>query len=96
VALAVLGAVLLSLGLLAGSVNREVLDGARFARHVDSVRTDPLVAERGGQAITAQLLAADPNLVAVRPLLESAATSLVAARRSGRWSGSRHGRRTRR
>jgi len=77
VALAVLGAVLLSLGLLAGSVNREVLDGARFARHVDSVRTDPLVAERGGQAITAQLLAADPNLVAVRPLLESAATSLV-------------------
>ena len=76
-ALAVLGAVLLSLGLLAGSVNREVLDGARFARHVDSVRTDPLVAERGGQAITAQLLAADPNLVAVRPLLESAATSLV-------------------
>ncbi len=76
-ALAVLGAVLLSLGLLAGSVNREVLDGARFARHVDSVRKDPLVAERGGQAITAQLLAADPNLVAVRPLLESAATSLV-------------------
>jgi hypothetical protein len=77
VALAVLGAVLLALGLLAGSVNREVLDGARFAEHVDSVRKDPLVAERTGQAITGRLLAADPDLVAVRPLLESAATSLV-------------------
>jgi hypothetical protein len=73
----VLGAVLLALGLLAGAVNREVLDGARFAEHVDSVRTDPLVAERVGQAITARLLVADPDLVAVRPLLESAATSLV-------------------
>jgi hypothetical protein len=77
VALAVLGAVLLSLGLLAGSVNREVLDGARFAEHVDTVRKDPLVAERAGQAITGRLLIADPDLVAVRPLLESAATSLV-------------------
>ena len=38
VALALLGAVLLPLGLLAGAVNREVLDGARFAQHVDSVR----------------------------------------------------------
>jgi hypothetical protein len=73
----VLGAVLLALGLLAGSVNREVLDGARFAAHVDSVRKDPLVAERAGQAITVQLLDADPDLVAVRPLLESTATSLV-------------------
>ena len=77
VALAVLGAVLLALGLLAGSVNREVLDGARFAQHVDSVRKDPLVAERVGQAITGRLLAADPDLIAVRPLLESAATALV-------------------
>ena len=77
VALAVLGAVLLALGLLAGSANREVLDGARFAQHVDSVRKDPLVAERVGQAITGRLLAADPDLIAVRPLLESAATALV-------------------
>jgi hypothetical protein len=58
-------------------VNREVLDGARFAEHVDSVRKEPLVAERTGQAITGRLLAADPDLVAVRPLLESAATSPV-------------------
>jgi hypothetical protein len=29
--LALLGAVLLALGLLAGAVNREILDGARFA-----------------------------------------------------------------
>jgi hypothetical protein len=75
----VLGSVLLALGLLAGSANREVLDGARFARHVDAVRQDPLVAERAGQAITARLLATDPDLIAVRPLLQAAATSLVSS-----------------
>ncbi|HEY6744806.1 MAG TPA: hypothetical protein VI357_03720, partial [Mycobacteriales bacterium] len=75
--LAALGSVLLSLGLLAGSVNREVLDGARFAEHVDAVRTDPVVAQQVGRAITGRLLAVDPDLVAVRPLLEAAATSLV-------------------
>jgi hypothetical protein len=77
--LAGLGTVLLALGLLAGSVNREVLDGARFAEHVDTVRTDPAVARQLGQAITARVLAADPDLVAVRPLLEAAATSLVSS-----------------
>jgi hypothetical protein len=77
--LAVLGSVLLALGLLAGSANREVLDGARFAEHVDAVRMDPLVAERAGEAITGRLLAADPDLIAVRPLLEAAATSLVSS-----------------
>ncbi len=77
--LAVLASVLLALGLLAGAANREVLDGARFAEHVDAVRMDPLVAERAGQAITGRLLAADPDLLAVRPLLEAAATSLVSS-----------------
>jgi hypothetical protein len=42
--LAVAGSVLLALGLLAGAANREVLDGARFARHADAVRMDPLIA----------------------------------------------------
>jgi hypothetical protein len=70
---------LLILGILAGAVNRSVVDGARFAEHVDAIRTDPAVARQVGTAITGRLLAADPDLVAVRPLLEAAATSLVSS-----------------
>jgi hypothetical protein len=94
--LAVLGSVLLALGLLAGAVNREVLDGARFAGHVDAVRMDPVVAGRAGEAIAGRVLAADPDLIAVRPLLEGAATALVRSPGFGRSSGWRRGRRTRR
>ncbi len=74
-----LGTVLLIGGLLAGLVNRNVLDGPRFAQHVDAVRRDPAVARQVGLAITGRVLAAQPDLVAVRPLVESVATSLVAS-----------------
>jgi hypothetical protein len=72
-----LGSVLLSAGLLAGAVNYEVLDGARFARHADAVRQDPDVAREIGEALTARVLQADPDLVAVRPLIETTAVALV-------------------
>jgi hypothetical protein len=78
-AFAVAGSFLLLLGILAGAVNRSVVDGARFAEHVDAIRADPVVARQIGTAITGRLLAADPDLVAVRPLLEAAATSLVSS-----------------
>jgi uncharacterized membrane protein HdeD (DUF308 family) len=72
-----LGSVLLLVGILAGLVNHNVLDGPRFAAHVDAVRRDPAVSRQVGQAITRRVLAADPNLIAVRPLIESVSTSLV-------------------
>jgi hypothetical protein len=75
----VVGAALLFLGVLAGVVNREVLDGPRFAAHIDGVRRDPAVARQVATAITDQMIAADPDLIAVRPLVQSAATSLVAS-----------------
>lgn len=74
-----LGAVLLLLGVLAGVVNRQILDGSRFAAHVDALRRDPAVARQIGTAISDRVIAADPNLVAVRPLLEATATSLAAS-----------------
>ena len=64
-------------GILAGFVNRNVLDGDRFASHVDAVRRDPAVARQVGQAMTDQLLRAAPDLVAVRPLIEATSTSLA-------------------
>jgi Short repeat of unknown function (DUF308) len=73
-----LGAVFLFVGLLAGLANREVLDGNRFAGHVDAIRKDPAVARVAGVRITSELLKADPDLVLVRPLLESASASVFA------------------
>ena len=72
-----LASVLLVLGILAGLVNRNVVDGNRFAAHVDAVRRDPAVARQVGQAITVQVLQAAPQLIAVRPLVESASTALA-------------------
>lgn len=72
-----LGSLLLLLGLLAGSVNHEVLDGPRFAQHVDDMRRDPAVAARLSTDITNQLLVADPDLIATRPLLQAAVGALV-------------------
>ena len=76
--LVILGAVVAALGLLAGHVNREVLDGPTFADNVDDIRRDDAVAAELGTAISDQLVRQNPNLVAIRPLVE-----LVASRAAG-------------
>ena len=73
------GVLLLVVGTIAGVVNREILDADRFAAHVDTVRTDPDVARQLGVEITDRLLEEQPDLVAIRPLLETTATSVVAS-----------------
>lgn len=72
-----LGCLLLLLGVVAGVVNRNVVDGQRFAAHVDSMRSDPAVARELSNAITDRILQLDPDLVAVRPLVESVVRSVV-------------------
>lgn len=68
---------LLALGLLAGSLNYQLLDGPRLAGRVDQVRQEPAVRAEVGAAITAQILIADPNLVVARPLVQAAVSALV-------------------
>jgi hypothetical protein len=77
--LTVFGTLLLLLGTIAGVLHREALDADRFADHVDAVRADPAVSRQLGGLVTARLLAAQPDLTAIRPLLESTATALVAS-----------------
>jgi hypothetical protein len=77
--LTALGVALLVLGTVAGVVNREVMDADRFLNHVDAVRADPQVSQALGRLLTDRILAAQPDLTAVRPLLESAATAVVAS-----------------
>lgn len=73
------GALLISIGLVAGVANRQLLDGDRFAAHVDAIRQDPQVARQLGLVITDRLLEQQPDLAGLRPLIESASTSLVAS-----------------
>jgi hypothetical protein len=56
------------LGVAAGHVNRNVLDGPTFVDHVDELRQDDDVATQVGIRISDQLIAAKPDLVALRPL----------------------------
>ena len=74
-----LGSLLLACGLVAGVVNHEVMDGQRFAAHVDNIRKDPAVAEQLGLRLSERVIEADPDLVAVKPLVEGASISLVSS-----------------
>ncbi|WP_420114178.1 hypothetical protein [Pseudactinotalea sp.] len=78
-ALVIVGVVALTAGILGGVVHREVVDGNRFAHHVDAIRTDPDVARQLGLVVTERVLDQQPELVALRPLIESAAEAIVAS-----------------
>lgn len=77
IVLCAVGALLLTLGTLAGIANRQLVDGSRFAAHVDQVRQDEAVSRQVGIAMTDAILRSDANLTAVRPLIETAAISVV-------------------
>lgn len=77
IVLCVVSAVLLAGGTLAGIANRQLVDGSRFAAHVDAVRQDDAVARQVGIAMTNKVIEANPDLVAVRPLIEAASVAVV-------------------
>lgn len=78
-----LGSFAILLGLVAGVVNREVIDGNRFAEHVDNIRADGDVSRQVGTLLSDRLIAANPELVGLRPLVESAAAATVSSRALG-------------
>ncbi len=73
------GSALLLLGILAGLVNRNVLDSHQFARHADGMRRDPAVSREIGLAISRRVLQVHPELIALRPLVESASIALASS-----------------
>jgi hypothetical protein len=77
--LLVVGGVLAGLSLVAGHLNRELLDGPTFAANVDEVRQDPAVAQQVGRSISVQLLTVNPDLVAIRPLVETVAATVASS-----------------
>lgn len=75
--LLVIGAVVLALAGLAVAANSAFADSESFASRLNEVRKDPAVAAQAGQVAAEQILAAKPDLVAVKPLLEGVATWVV-------------------
>jgi hypothetical protein len=75
--LGILGLVLLGLGALLVDAGRGIFNDEAFASRVAASLGDPRVAEFVAIKITDGLVAARPNLVAVRPLIEGTAAGLV-------------------
>lgn len=76
-ALIALACVLTAVGVLAGVVNRQLLDGPTFAEHADHVRSDTAVSQLIGQQISDRVLELNPNLIALRPAIEAVTVALV-------------------
>ena len=76
-AFAVVAAVLLTVGVVAAYADRAVFDSDGFADRVDAaLRSDPVSTELGDR-LTDAVIQSRPDLVAVRPLIASAAETIV-------------------
>ena len=63
--------------MIAGHVNREVFDGAALAHNVDEIRRDDAVAQQVGIAISDALIRANPDLVALGPLVQQVSINVA-------------------
>ena len=68
--LLVLGAVLLALSIPTGYVNRTVLDAPTFADKVDELRQRDDVSGVLGRELSDGIIARNPDLVAIAPLVD--------------------------
>lgn len=68
--LLVLGGVLLAAAVPVGYINRTVLDAGTFADRVDELRRRDEVSEVLGREVAQRLVTANPDLVAIAPLVE--------------------------
>ncbi|MEK6272477.1 MAG: hypothetical protein AABM42_07495 [Actinomycetota bacterium] len=76
-ALGVLAAVVLLLSLLTLYANRVLFNSDQFANHVGAAVDQPAVKDEIGRRITAGIVGAQPDLVAVRPIIQSVAAGVV-------------------
>jgi hypothetical protein len=75
--LLVLGAALIALAVPVGYLNRTVLDAPTFASRVDELRRRDDVSSVIGREVSQQLIAQNPDLVALAPLVEQVSIGVV-------------------
>ncbi len=76
-ALAALAAVLLLLSVVALYANRVLFDSDQFANHVGAAVEEPAVKDEIGRRITDGIVDQQPDLIAVRPVIEGVAGGVV-------------------
>jgi hypothetical protein len=77
VALGVLAAVALLLAVVALYANRVLFNSDQFANHVGAAVEEPAVKDEIGRRVTDGILTAQPDLIAVRPIIQGAASGVV-------------------
>jgi len=77
--LLVLGTLFLALSIPVGYLNRTVLDAPTFAGKVDELRQRDDVSGVLGRELSAQMVARNPDLVAIAPLVDQVAVGVVAS-----------------
>ena len=75
----VVGAVLLALSIPAGHLNRTVLDAPTFASKVDQLRQRDDVSDVLGREVSAQIVSLNPDLIAIKPLVNQVAIGVVSS-----------------
>ena len=76
-ALVVAGAVVLTAAFVVGYASRALFNADQFAERAAAALEDEAVADRVGVRVADGLIDAEPDLVAVKPILESATASIV-------------------
>lgn len=73
----VVGTVLLALSIPAGFVNRTMLDAPTFADNVNELRQRDDVSKVLGQELSQQIVAQNPDLVAIKPLVDQVSAAAI-------------------
>lgn len=75
--LLILGGISLAVGVLAGTLNKNFLNGPTLLKHVENIRMDPQVTDALTNSLTDQIVGQAPNLEPARPIIHSVANAIV-------------------
>lgn len=75
----VLASLTFFLASIAGFLNANIVNGERFAEHLNQMRHDPALAQAVGEQATGAVIDARPDLVAVQPAIQVAVATLLSS-----------------
>lgn len=73
----ILGGISLAVGVLAGTLNKNILNGPTLITHVENIRMDPQVTDALTNTLTDKIVSQAPQLEAARPIIHSVANTVV-------------------
>lgn len=73
----ILGGLSLAVGVLAGTLNKNFLNGPTLIKHVENIRMDPQVTDALTNTLTDKIVSQAPQLEPARPIIHSVANSIV-------------------